>query len=42
MSGFVVKPSATPGPEGSRILALGCSRAKPYEHPEEFCLAVSS
>lgn len=36
------KRSATPGPEGVRILALGCSRGKPYERPEDFRLAVPS
>ena len=30
----------TPGPDGVRILAIGCSGARPYERPEGFRLQV--
>lgn len=29
-----------PGPEGVRILAIGCSPERPYERPDDFCLEV--
>jgi mannose-6-phosphate isomerase-like protein (cupin superfamily) len=31
-----------PGPDGVRILAIGCTPGKPYERPEDFRLAVRS
>jgi mannose-6-phosphate isomerase-like protein (cupin superfamily) len=39
-----VAPGATrklvPGPEGVRILAIGCSGDRPYERPDDFRLEV--
>jgi len=35
------KRKLLPGPEGVRVLALGCSRSKPYERPEDFRLAAA-
>jgi mannose-6-phosphate isomerase-like protein (cupin superfamily) len=39
-----VAPSATrrllPGPEGVRILAIGCSGDRPYQRPDDFRLEV--
>jgi mannose-6-phosphate isomerase-like protein (cupin superfamily) len=32
----------TPGPEGVRILAIGCAPGGSYERPEDFRLAVRS
>jgi mannose-6-phosphate isomerase-like protein (cupin superfamily) len=31
-----------PGPQGVRVLALGCAPGEPYERPDDFKLAVSS
>ena len=33
--------SVCPGPEGARILAIGCAPGVLYERPEDFRLAVS-
>jgi len=33
--------SMRPGPQGARILAVGCAPGVPYERPEGFQLAVS-
>ena len=41
-----ISPDATrklePGPHGVRVLAIGCTAAKPYERPEGFRLAGRS
>lgn len=29
-----------PGPDGVRILAIGCAGDRPYERPDDFCLEV--
>ncbi len=34
------KRKLVPGPEGVRILAIGCSEDRPYERPEDFRLEV--
>jgi mannose-6-phosphate isomerase-like protein (cupin superfamily) len=31
-----------PGPDGVRVLALGCTVGKPYERPEDFQVAAQS
>jgi mannose-6-phosphate isomerase-like protein (cupin superfamily) len=31
-----------PGPEGVRLLAIGCTQDRPYERPESFRLAAQS
>ena len=31
-----------PGPEGVRVLAIGCSGDRPYERPKDFQLQVSA
>ncbi len=31
-----------PGPEGARVLAIGCAPGSAYERPEDFRLAVGS
>ena len=36
------KRKLLPGPEGVRILALGCTRGGAYERPEDFRLEVMS
>jgi hypothetical protein len=39
-----IAPTATrklmPGPDGVRVLAIGCAGERPYERPEDFRLAV--
>jgi quercetin dioxygenase-like cupin family protein len=39
-----IAPTATrklvPGPDGMRVLAIGCAGDRPYERPEDFRLAV--
>jgi uncharacterized cupin superfamily protein len=38
--GADTRRSVEPGPEGVRILAIGCSARGPYERPQDFRLAA--
>lgn len=40
--GAGTKRRLVPGPDGVRILAIGCTPERPYERPEDFRLAVRS